>query len=63
MTFHQSRDGAIQQSRRHLDGVARQDAGIETVEPTRFHVVPGAFLNHHMIVNTVALRFAGMSRR
>lgn len=41
----------------HLDRVARDDSGVETVEPTGIEVVPRAVFDDHMVVDTVALPF------
>ena len=51
-------DLAIEQRRSQLDGMARQDPGVETVEPARFPIVPRAVLDHHVVVNAIALRLA-----
>src|SRR3990167_3999903 len=51
-------DGAIERGRGHFDGMARQDARVEAVEPTGIQVVPGAVLDHHMVVDTITRRLA-----
>ena len=40
-----------------LDCVARDDPGIEAVEPTGVEVVPRSVFDDHMVVDTVALPF------
>lgn len=51
-------DRAIERGRGHFDGMARQDAGVEAVEPTGVQIVPGAVLDDHVVVDTVARRLA-----
>src|SRR5574341_416803 len=51
-------NGAIQEGRSQLNGMAWQDAGVEAVEPARFQVVPGAVFHHQVVVDAVAFRFA-----
>ena len=58
LVCQRARDVSVELGRGQLDRMARHDARIETVEPSRFHVVPGAILNHHVIVDAVVLRFA-----
>ena len=53
-----ARDVSVEQGRGQLDRMARHDAAVETVEPARFHVLPGAILDHHVIVDAVALCLA-----
>src|SRR5262245_1045700 len=49
-------DLAIEIGRGHFDGVAGDGAGVQAVEPARAPVVPGAVLDHDMVVDAVALR-------
>ena len=58
MTPDGARDTAIQKGRRHLDGVTRHDTAVEDIEPARRRVEPRAVLDHHVVVDAVALRFA-----
>ncbi len=46
----------IEQRCRQLDGMARQDAGIETVEPAGLQVVPRAVLDYDVVVDAIAGR-------
>src|SRR2546428_311414 len=55
LATHRRRNTAIQESGGHLDGVARHDAGVDTVEPARSPLVPGAILDDHVVVDAVAL--------
>lgn len=40
-----------------LDGMARDDPGVEAVEPTGVEVVPWSVFNDHMVMDAVALSF------
>ena len=51
-----ARDVSVEQGRGQLDRMARHDTAVETVEPARFQILPGAILNHHVIVDAVTLR-------
>src|SRR5438093_12655329 len=55
LASHRRRDTAIEEGGGHLDGVARHDARVETVEPARSPLVPGTILDDHMVVDAVAL--------
>lgn len=49
-------NAAIQKRRGQLNGMARQDARVEAVEPAGLQVVPWAVLNHHMVVDAILSR-------
>ena len=54
---HCFRDMAVEVCGGQLDGVAWDDSGVETVEPTGVEVVPWSLFNDHMVVNAVAFPF------
>src|SRR5882762_9518124 len=54
-------DAAIQKRRGQLDRVAGHYARVEAIEPARSHRVPRSLLDHGMIVDAIALRFAERS--
>src|SRR5882762_5939296 len=54
-------DAAIQKRRGQLDRVAGHYARVEGIEPARSHRVPRSLLDHGMIVDAIALRFAERS--
>jgi hypothetical protein len=49
-------DAAVQVGGSHLDGVARDDTGVEAVEPARPPVVPGPILHYRVVMDAVAPR-------
>ena len=51
-------DLTIEQGSSQLDGVARNNARVEAIEPTGMHIIPGAVFDHHMVVDAVAFRFS-----
>lgn len=51
-------DLTIEQGGGQFDGMARNNACVEAVEPTSMHIIPGAVFNHHMVVDAVAFRFS-----
>jgi hypothetical protein len=52
--LQRARDAAIEVRGGQLDGVAREDADVEAVEPARADVVPGAGLDDPMVVDAIA---------
>src|SRR5262245_62306620 len=55
LATERARNAAVQERGRQLDRVTGYDARVETVEPARSHVMPGAHLDHHVVVDAVAL--------
>src|SRR5262249_57287556 len=49
-------DAPIEERSGHLHGVARHDPSVETVEPARARVIPGAVFDHHVTMDAEALR-------
>ncbi len=54
-------DAAIEKRRGQLDRVAGHDARVQAVEPARSHRVPRSPLDHGVIMDAIALRFAERS--
>jgi hypothetical protein len=54
---HRIHDAAVQQGRCQFNGMTRHGACVQAVEPTRFHIVPRAILNYHVVVDAVLLGF------
>lgn len=51
-----SGDLTIEQGGCEFNGMARDDASVEAVEPAGMDIIPGAVFDHHMVVDTVAFR-------
>ncbi|ULA61859.1 MAG: hypothetical protein LZF60_380071 [Nitrospira sp.] len=47
-------DLTVEQRGSQFDGMARNNARVETVEPAGMNLVPRAVLDHHMVVDAVA---------